>query len=80
MAALFPNNISETKALMEPTPANGIAGHAVGILKDYQPGEKYVYYFGSAWSKNDVRTLDEWKLRIDNFLNALHSPLEVHVK
>ncbi len=80
VAALFPNNISETKALMEPTPANGIAGHAVGILKDYQPGEKYVYYFGSAWSKNDVRTLDEWKLRIDNFLNALHSPLEVHVK
>lgn len=80
VAALFPNNISETKAMIDDTPANGIAGHAVGILKDYKPGEKYVYYFGSAWSKNDVRTLDEWKLRIDNFLNALHSPLEVHVK
>lgn len=80
VAALFPNNISETKAMIDDTPANGIAGHAVGILKDYKPGEKYVYYFGSAWSKNDVRTLDEWKLRIDNFLNALHSPLEVHLK
>lgn len=80
VAALFPNNISETKAMIDDTPANGIAGHAVGILKDYKPGEKYVYYFGSAWSKNDVRTLDEWKLRIDNFLNALHSPLEVRLK
>ena len=80
VAALFPNNISETKAMIDDTPANGIAGHAVGILKDYTPGEKYVYYFGSAWSKNDVRTLDEWKLRIDNFLNALHCPLEVRLK
>ena len=80
VAALFPNNISETKALWDETPANGIAGHAVGILKDCKAGQKLTYYFGSAWSKNDVRNLEEWKLRIDNFLNALHAPLEVHIK
>ena len=82
VAALFPNGISETKALMNEKPANGIAGHAVGIRHDYQNGERYTYYFGSAWSKADVRTMDEWVLRINNFLDALHSPLssEVEIK
>ena len=80
VAALFPNGISDTKTLMSEKPANGIAGHAVGILHDYQNATRYTYYFGSAWSKNDCRNFDEWVLRINSFLDAVHSPLQTKVK
>ena len=80
VAALFPDGADETKAIFNDEVKNGIAGHAVGIQKALKSGQKYTYYFGSAWSKNDVRTFDEWILRINGFLDALHSPLEVAVK
>ena len=80
VAALFPNGISETRTLLYDQPRNGAAGHAVGILKGYASGEKFTYYFGSAWSKNDVRTFEEWVVRINSFLDALHSPLDAVVK
>ena len=80
VAALYPNGVTETKPLMLDTPMNGIAGHAIGILKDYRNAQRYTYYFGSAWSKNDVRNFDEWVLRINSFLDALHSPLEARVE
>ncbi|MBR5688090.1 MAG: DUF4861 domain-containing protein [Prevotella sp.] len=79
VAALFPHDITETKTLMS-EPVNGIAGHAVGIKKNYQSGDRFIYYFGSAWSKGDVRTFDEWKLRIEHLLTALHSKMEVKIQ
>ena len=80
VAALFPNGISETRTLFYDQPRNGAAGNAVGILKGYTSADKFTYYFGSAWSKNDVRSFDEWVARINGFLDALHSPLTAVVK
>lgn len=79
VAALFPQGIDETKTIWDETPQNGIVGHVVGVWKHYTDSQRMTYYFGSAWSKNDVNNFDEWKLRIENFLNALHSPLTVSV-
>lgn len=79
VGVLFPNGVKATKGLMYAQPANGASGHGVGVIT-YQPGEKYTYYFGSAWSKNDVRTFNEWKLRSTETLDALHAPLKVFVK
>lgn len=79
VGALFPNGVKATKALLLKEAANGIAGHAVGIVA-YQPGSKYTYYFGSAWSKNDVRTMNEWKLRSSEYMDALHTPMKVVIK
>ena len=79
VAALFPSGADETKAILNDEVKNGIAGHAVGIHKNLKSGQRFTYYFGSAWSKNDVRTFDEWILRINGFLDALHSPLEVQL-
>ena len=79
VGALFPNGVKTTKKLINDNQTNGIAGHILGIIT-YQPGEKYTYYFGSAWSKNDVRTLNEWTLRSKETLEALRNPLEVQVK
>lgn len=80
VATLFPEGDVTTTKLMSKKPANGIAGHAVGVLKNYKSGNRFIYYFGSAWSKNDVRTQREWQLRIDEFLEALATPLHVNVK
>ncbi|MBR0524430.1 MAG: DUF4861 family protein, partial [Prevotella sp.] len=79
VGVVFPNGVDSTKPMLLKEPANGIAGHAVGIVS-YQPGTKYTYYFGSAWSKNDVRTMNEWKLRSSEFLDALHTPMKVAIK
>ena len=61
-------------------PFSGNAGHALGIKKGYKSGERFTYYFGSAWSKYDCRNQNEWQVRIDSFLNGLNQPLEVEVK
>ncbi len=79
VAALFPNGVSETRPLLFDQPRSGAAGHAVGIVRGYENQQRYTYYFGSAWSKNDVRNFDEWLLRINGFLDALHSPLEAKI-
>ena len=79
VGVVFPNGVDSTKPLLLKEAANGIAGHAVGIVS-YQPGTKYTYYFGSAWSKNDVRTMNEWKLRSSEYLDALHTPMKVAIK
>ena len=70
VAALFPNGTVETKQHQ---------GHALGIIPGYQ-GQHYVYYFGSAWAKYDIRTAEEWQARIEWFLRSLENPLQVTMK
>lgn len=79
VGALFPEGVNQTKQLMNAEVTNGNAGHAVGITT-LQPGQHYTYYFGSAWSKNDVRTFDEWQLRAQWTLDAIRQPLQVDLK
>ena len=80
VAALFPNGVATTKKLMYEKPENGNAGHALGIVKDYKSGQKYTYYFGSAWSKYDCRSQKEWQDRVDSYLQNLKAPLSVSLK
>ena len=75
VGVLFPEGKVQTQQLKYDKPENGITGHAVGIA-DYEPKSRYTYFFGSAWSKNDVRTFNEWKLRAEETLHALRSPLK----
>lgn len=59
--------------------SKGIAGHAVGY-KTIKPNDKFTYYFGSAWSKYDVRNFNEWQARINTFIGSINQPLTVSVK
>ena len=70
VATLFPNGNVETRRHR---------GHALGIVNNYG-GEKYTYYFGSAWAKYDVRTPEEWKARIEWYLRGLQQPLQVTLR
>lgn len=79
VGVLFPEGIDYTRYLYtEQDRQNGNAGHIIGV-KSYTPGTRFTYYFGSAWSKNDVRTMDEWKLRSEQTIDALHSPMNVTI-
>lgn len=80
VAALFPEGITETRKLMYDNPTRGNAGHALGVKKDYKSGEKFTYYFGSAWSKYDCRTQQEWQTRVDTFMENLREPLTITLK
>lgn len=80
VGTLFPNGVAETKKVMYANPVNGNAGHALGIVKDYKGGQKYTYYFGSAWSKYDCRTQAEWQERVNSALANIKTPLTVEVK
>jgi hypothetical protein len=79
VGVLFPEGIDYTRYLYtEQDRQNGNAGHIIGV-KSYTPGTRFTYYFGSAWSKNDVRTMDEWKLRSEQTIDALHAPMNVTI-
>ena len=78
VATLYPNGVSETKLLPMKQPVSGAEGHAIGIVENYA-GEPYTYYFGSAWSKFDVRTQQEWQQRIDWTMRCLREPLKVTI-
>ncbi len=79
VATLYPKGGVETKMLPLPQPGGGNEGHALGIASNYK-GERYTYYFGSAWSKYDVRTMGEWQQRIEWTLRQLRHPLKVTVR
>ncbi len=76
VGALFPQGVDETTKLMLGQSNRGVDGHALGIKKNYR-GEAYTYYFGSAWSKHDVRTLNEWEERAEWTLRSLCNPLQI---
>lgn len=75
VAALFPQGVDSTFVLPLDHPDGIRYAHALGtrLLKS---GEHYTYYFGSAWSRYDVRTQGEWQLRIEEKLEALRHPIQ----
>ncbi|MBR4924527.1 MAG: DUF4861 domain-containing protein [Prevotella sp.] len=80
VGVIFPEGIDYTRFLStDQDIQNGNPGHLVGV-KENTLGQLFTYYFGSAWSKNDVRTFDEWKLRSEQTLDALHSPLKASIE
>jgi len=79
VAALFPDG-AETKFLKNTENAKGIEGHAVGIMKNMKEGKRFSYYFGSAWSCYDVRNINQWRLCVTDFLEALRNPLDVEIR
>lgn len=77
---LFPNGVDNTYYQLFDKKHDGATGHALGLKRGLKNGEHYIYYFGAAWSKYDVRSYNEWQLRIKEYLEALQKPLGVTIK
>ncbi len=72
VGTLFPDGVDETILLQ------GQLSHAVGIVKNYK-GQRFTYYFGSAWSLYDMPTIKHWQLTTDEFLLRLKQKPVVHI-
>jgi hypothetical protein len=80
VACLFPDKNVKTM-IQKANPKEGVnAVHALGIYHNFRPDDKFHYYFGSAWSEYDVRSQAEWQLRINEFMEALKTPLQIEIK
>lgn len=73
----FPEGNVEMAAREVPMGKDGIAGHLLAMRRGLGSGQHFTYLFGSAWSKNDVRTLDEWQLRTRHELDNVSAKLSV---
>lgn len=63
---------------IDPAVSNAV-GQAV-IKSQVKPGEDFVYYFGSGWSKNSVRTSEEWNEITAAEAEKIRRPLQVAVR
>ncbi len=76
IGCLFPEKMKKVQYLpLEKEVAGGI-GHVLGAT-EYQPGQTFTYYFGSAWSKYDVPTLEAWQSVLKQTRANLQQPLHV---
>ena len=73
VGTLFPDGVDETLML------KGELNHGLGIIHQYK-GQPYTYYFGSAWSGYDVRTMAQWQLMADEYLTNLKNPLTISIQ
>jgi len=64
VGTLFPDGVDETTIL------KGQLNHALGIVRNYK-GQRFTYYFGSAWSLYDIPNIRHWQLTADEFLLRL---------
>jgi len=79
VGALFPD-VSQTTFLKNTKKSSDIAGHVVGIKRQQLPTKSFTYYFGSAWSKYDCRSFEEWQIRGEQTFMALTHPLITELK
>ena len=73
VGTLFPEGVDDTLML------KGELNHGLGIVRQYQ-GQPYIYYFGSAWSCYDVRTMVQWQLVADEYLQNLKNTLTIRIQ
>ena len=81
MGAAFPVEVKEAKTVLFPEQEKkelrgGADGHVLAI-SDYQPGSEYVYYWGSAWDKTAIKSVDAWNRYMAEYVQKLRSPLVV---
>lgn len=80
VGAAFPAPVKEAKTVLfsegEKKVRGGADGHVLAI-SEYEPGSEYTYYWGSAWNKAAIKTIDVWNKYMAEYAQKLHAPLSV---
>lgn len=84
VGAAFPATVKEAKVALFPEKEKkelrgGADGHVLAV-SDYEPGSEYTYYWGAAWDKADIKTVDAWNEYVAAFAQKLRAPLTVTVQ
>lgn len=82
MGAAVPAVVKDAKTVLfsekEKKERNNAGGHVLAV-SDYEPGSEYVYYWGFAWDKADIKTADAWNRYMADFAQKVRNPLTVKV-
>lgn len=82
MGAAVPTVVKDAKTVLfsekEKKERNNADGHVLAV-SDYEPGSEYVYYWGFAWDKADIKTADAWNRYMADFAQKVRNPLTVKV-
>lgn len=84
VGAAFPATVNEAKSVLFPEKEKkelrgGADGHVLAI-SSYEPGSEYVYYWGAAWDKADIKTADAWNKYMADYARKVRNPLTVTMK
>lgn len=82
MGAAVPTVVKDAKTVFfseqEKKERNNADGHVLAV-SDYEPGSEYVYYWGFAWDKADIKTADAWNRYMADFAQKVRNPLTIKV-
>ena len=81
IGAAFPSLVKEAKTVLFPEKEkkelrSGADGHVLAI-SEYEPGSEYTYYWGSAWDKAAIKTVDAWNAYMAEYAQKVRTPLTV---
>ena len=80
VGAAFPAQVKEAKVVLfeekEKKERGGADGHVLAI-SEYEPGSEYTYYWGSAWDKAVIKTVDAWNAYMAEYAQKVRTPLTV---
>ena len=82
MGAAVPAVVKDAKTVLfsekEKKERNNADGHVLAV-SDYEPGSEYVYYWGFAWDRADIKTAAAWNQYMADFAQKVRNPLTVKV-
>jgi hypothetical protein len=78
VGAVFPASVQTTTQLFE-KPVGDALGHVLGI-STYEPGNDFVYYWGSGWSKYGFEKAEDWTNYLKDYAEKVRNPLVVTIQ
>lgn len=80
VGAAFPAQVRDAKVALfqekEKKERGGADGHVLAV-SEYEPGSEYTYYWGFAWDKAAIKTVDVWNKYMAEYAQKLRAPLTV---
>lgn len=80
IGAAFPALVKDAKVVLfsekEKKERGGADGHVLAI-SEYESGSAYTYYWGSAWNKAAIKTVDAWNEYMAQYAQKVRTPLSV---
>ena len=83
MGAAFPAVVKEAKTVLFPIEEKKMRNNADGhvlVVSDYEPGADYVYYWGFAWDRADIKTAEAWNRYMADFAQKVRNPMTVSIR
>ena len=79
VGAVVPGGYDSARMLPDAKPGADAVGHVIAESA-YNPGDRYVYYWGSGWSKGGVESYEKWTDYLSDFSARAANPLIVTVE